>query len=108
MVCHMPLPDEGQENLRWRRACQIFGNGDEGRGRQIVLMLAARLERARTLHPVFAEGAGHGVRNIAAEFHELEFALERETPARQQAEALDVLITALRFVLGEHEVKGGR
>lgn len=88
--------------MSYVRACMAFGNGDAGMGRQVIFMLARRLEEAREKHPVFAEGPFQALGVIGAEFRELEVAVEHESADRQFDEALDVAATAMRFVNGEH------
>lgn len=88
--------------MSYVRACMAFGNGDAGMGRQVIFMLARRLEEAREKHPVFAEGPFQALGVIGVEFRELEVALEHESPDRQFDKALDVAATAMRFVNGEH------
>lgn len=88
--------------MSYVRACMAFGNGDAGMGRQVIFMLARRLEEAREKHPVFAESPFQALGVIGAEFRELEVAVEHECPDRQFDEALDVAATAMRFVNGEH------
>lgn len=88
--------------MSYVRACMAFGNGDAGKGRQAIFMLARRLEEAREKHPVFAEGPFQALGVIGAEFRELEVAVEHESADRQFDEALDVAATAMRFVNGEH------
>ncbi len=90
--------------MSYVRACMAFGNGDVGRGRQALFMLAKRLEEATEKHPVFAEGPFQALGVIGAEFRELEVAVEHESPDRQFDEALDVATTAMRFVNGEHKL----
>ena len=80
--------------LKLRTAAERMGNGNVEKG------LAMR--KARRKHPVFAEGKYQALGVIDAEFRELEQAVESESPERQTAEAMDVAVTALRFVLGEH------
>lgn len=89
--------------MSYVRACMAFGNGDVGRGRQALFMLARRLEEAREKHPVFAENAEEAVEVIEAEFWELQYAREQESADRQLDEALDVAVTAIRFAIGEHK-----
>lgn len=88
--------------MSYVRACMAFGNGDVGMGRQVIFMLARRLEEAREKHPVFAESPFQALGVIGAEFRELEVAVEHESADRQFDEALDVAATAMRFVNGEH------
>lgn len=68
----------------------------------LKLAIAERLAHAREKHPVFAEGAFHALGIIKDEFDELEHAVEHESRQRQVDEALDVIATCIRFVLGEH------
>lgn len=89
--------------MSYVRACMAFGNGDVGKGRQTIFMLARRLEEARGKHPVFAESAEEAVEVIEAEFWELQYAREQESADRQLDEALDVAVTAIRFAIGEHK-----
>lgn len=88
--------------MSYVRACMAFGNGDVGMGRQVIFMLARRLEEAREKHPVFAESPFQALGVIGAEFRELEVAVEHESEDRQFDEALDVAATAIRFVNEEH------
>lgn len=85
------------------RACMAFGNGDVGRGRQALFMLAKRLEEARGKHPVFAESAEEAVDVIESEFWELQYAQDQESQDRQIDEALDVVATVVRFVGKEYD-----
>ncbi len=89
--------------MSYVRACLAFGNGDMGRGRQAIFMLARRLEEARQKHPIFAENTAQAVDVIGEEWAELTHAVEHESPERQRDEALDVACTAMRFVGREHE-----
>lgn len=70
-------------------------------GEQALVALMQRLSEARGKHPVFAEGKYHALGVVGAEYHELEHAVEYETPERIRDEALDVAVTALRLWLGE-------
>lgn len=89
--------------MSYVRACMAFGNGDVGRGRQALFMLAKRLEEARQKHPVFAESAEEAVDVIESEFCELQYAWEQESQDRQIDEALDVAATVVRFVGKEYD-----
>lgn len=73
-------------------------------GDRQLLDIANRLTEARDKHPVFAEGQYHALGVIADEMREFEFAVERESPQRQRDEVLDVIVTCIRFLCGEHEV----
>ena len=67
--------------------------------------LAYMLEIARKKHPVFARTAFDAADVINAEIDELYNAIDHESEERQREEALDVAVTALRFVLEEHKKK---
>ena len=88
--------------LQLRTAAERMGNGDVKKGAELLAALGSAMRKARRKPPVFAEGKYHALGVIGAEFHELEQAVESESPERQTAEAMDVAVTALRFVLGEH------
>ncbi len=94
--------------MTYRRACIVFGNGDFHRGQQAIFMLAQRLVEARAKHRLFAHGPNEAAMVIGAEHKELVHATLFEGPDRQIDEALDVACTAMRFVNGEHRVKGKR
>lgn len=89
--------------MSYVRACMAFGNGDAGKGRQVIFMLARRLEEARGKHPVFAESAEEAADVIESEFWELQYAWEQESQDRQIDEALDVAATVVRFVGKEYD-----
>lgn len=72
----------------------------------VLEAIVQRVAWAREKHPVFAEGAFHALGIIKDEFEELEHAVEHESRERQVDEALDVIATCVRFILGEH-LKGG-
>lgn len=74
---------------------------------EIFADVADRVGTARQKHPVFAEGAYNALGVIESEFNEFQHAVFHETEARQRDEALDVIVTCCRFLLGEHE-RGGR
>lgn len=88
--------------MSYVRACLAFGKGDMGKGRQIMFMLAKRLEQARNKHPVFARDAEEAVHVIGEEWAELAAAVAHESHDRQLDEALDVATTAMRFAAGEY------
>lgn len=85
----------------------MIGGGQQEVGHDLIEKLAIGLTAARVKHPLFAEGPYHALGVIGDEFRELEQAVEKESSQRQREEALDVAITALRFVMGEHEAKTG-
>lgn len=81
-----------------------FGNGDMGRGRAVILAIAQRLSEARRKHPVFAQNSQDGCSVIRQEMWELDDAIcDKEGEDRERDEALDVAVTAIRFVIGEHK-----
>lgn len=75
-------------------------------GEDLVFHLASALARARALHPVFALTAREGAGVVVEEAQELYSAAVLETPERQREEATDVVVTGLRFLLGEHTEEG--
>lgn len=66
-------------------------------GQETAVDLARHLVRARCMHPVFARSAEHAGRVVLAEAAEL---MEEAgvNHARAHAEALDVVVTGLRFM----------
>lgn len=94
--------EETLSAMTYRRACLAFGSGDLGRGKQLIFMLARRLEEAREKHKRFAEGAYQALGIIGAEYNELVNAVEHETHDRAIDEALDVAATCMRFIGKEH------
>lgn len=88
--------------MNYWTAAKLIGGGNVQRGMMTIRALALGCKLARKKHPVFAEGKYHALGVIGEEYRELERAVERESPERQAAEALDVAITALRFVQEEH------
>ena len=86
----------------WGRVCAGIGNGDRLRGELLLNDLLSRLRLAREKHPRFAVDAEAACEVIGEEWAELCHAVEHESPERQRDEALDVAVTALRFVAGEH------
>lgn len=88
--------------MSYIRACLAFGNGDLGRGRKIMFILASRLEEAREKHPLFAESAEEALKVIESKYRELQYATEQEFLDRQSDEALDVATAAMRFMNGEY------
>lgn len=88
--------------MNYWTAAKLIGGGNVQRGMMTIRALALGMKLARKKHPTFAEGEYHALGVIGAEYRELEQAVERESPERQAAEALDVAITALRFVQEEH------
>lgn len=63
--------------------------------------ISARLEHARTKHPLFARSRAEAADVIGSEMNEFDYAVEHEDLTRQKDEALDVIATCCRFVLGE-------
>ena len=70
---------------------------------QAFSLLNVWLGRARALHPEYARNCYEAGEVIHDEMEELMQAIGCESRKRQQEEALDVAVTALRFVIGEHE-----
>lgn len=65
--------------------------------------LAYRLEVARQKHPNFADNAADAWDAIESELLELYEAINHESEDRQFDEAVDVAVTAIRFILGEYK-----
>ena len=89
--------------MNYWTAAKMIGGGNVQRGMMTIRALALGCKLARKKHHVFAEGKYYALGVIGDEFRELEHAVLRESEERQKDEALDVAITALRFVQGEHE-----
>jgi len=81
--CVLPAP----ETLTWE---------------QTISLVSKRLGEAREKHPSYAHGAYDAYHVIVDEVLELRHAVGHEPRDRQISEALDVIVTALRFVMGEH------
>lgn len=64
--------------------------------------LAYALAVARQKHPVYARNAEDAWDVIEDELIELHSAVYNESEERQHEEAIDVAVTALRFILKEH------
>lgn len=69
----------------------------------VIARLASALARAREKHPVYADGNIDAWDVIEGELIELWNAIDHESEERQKEEAIDVAVTALRFILGEHK-----
>lgn len=88
--------------MNYWTAAKMIGGGNVRRGMMTIRALALGCKLARRKHPEYAEGRYQALGVIGEEYRELERAVEKESPERQAAEALDVAITALRFVQEEH------
>ena len=62
-----------------------------------------RLEHARKEHPEFAQNKYHALGVVIGEMEEFIHAVDYESDIRAQNEALDVIATAIRFILREYE-----
>lgn len=69
----------------------------------VIARLASALARAREKHPNYAVGGLDAWSVIASELFELRHAIYSESDERQKEEAIDVAVTAIRFILGEHK-----
>ena len=96
---------QSAEGVDYARILEVLGNGKPAMGLAILCNVAARLVYARAEHPRYAEGAYEALGVIGAEFHKLEQAVEHESRARQEDEALNVIATCLRFLAGEDSLK---
>lgn len=88
--------------MNYWTAAKMIGGGNVHRGMMTIRALALGCKLARKKHHVFAEGKYHALGVIGEEFRELEHAVLHESEERQKDEALDVAITAIRFVQEEH------
>lgn len=86
-----------------REVITAIGNGDYEKGLHILEELATRLGEARQKHSWKGYLPLMGWEAILSEIIELWDAINRETPERQHDEALDVSVTAIRFLLKEWE-----
>ena len=91
------------DGMTYSRALLVLGNGRRERGMQVLFMLAARLEHARSKHPwpQDAPNAFAAFRAFAEEAEEVNRAMCMETPDRVRDELLDVMAVAVRMLLGE-------
>lgn len=69
---------------------------------EVLAALEKRLGEAREKHPRFATGSRQAINVIGGEMEELVRAQRLESRDRQVDEALDVMATCARFILGEH------
>ena len=84
---------------------RILGNGRSGAGYALFHEIVKGLDRARRLHPVFAEGKWQGLGRISAEVGELVRAVDKgEGEDREIDEAFDSVAVLIRFILGEHKL----
>lgn len=70
---------------------------------EVFSFLAYRLAVARQKHPDYADGATAAWGVIREELFELLTAIDHESESRQIDEAIDVAVTAIRFILREHK-----
>ena len=91
-------------------ACEEWQQGEADRGLMLGLRnpktmnaIYARLNHARTKHPVFAKDRLDAFAVIEDEFREFRDAVGMESPERQRDEALDVIATCVRFINEEWE-----
>lgn len=90
--------------------CQLYpailesiDNEDREKASILLIRFALRMRKARKAHQSFAHGKEHTLEVIREEFQELARAIQMESRERQLDEALDVMATCARFILGEHE-----
>lgn len=81
----------------------ILGNGDYSKGLNILQSLAERFIYARNKHKWKGRNKIYGYKAISDELRELDKAITYETDERIEDEALDVAVTAIRFVGREWE-----
>ena len=84
---------------------RILGNQNSGAGYALFYEIVRRVERARELHPDFAEGQYEALGKITAEVGELVRAVDKgEGEDREIDEAFDSVAVLIRFILGEHKM----
>ena len=84
---------------------RVLGNGHSLDGYRLFYKIIMGLQRARRLHPVFAEGKYQALGRISAEVGELVQAVEKgEGTEREKAEIIDCLVVLIRAWQNEHEV----
>lgn len=81
----------------------VIGNGDAYHGLAIFQAIVMRLLEARAKHPRWEDAAEYGLKVVGDEFVELAKAVYGESERRQMDEALDVIVTAIRFYGKEWE-----
>ena len=75
----------------------------EPENRHVLELLKRKDDRARQKHPVFAEGIYQGFGRIGEEYGEVCQAMNHgENNERIEAEAMDLLVVAWRFVRGDY------
>lgn len=87
------------------QALITLGNGSEVNGFIVVAAIAGRMESARMKHPVFAESRKAALKAVRDEFIEFSRAADHEDEELQMDEALDLIVTAIRYYNGEHNVR---
>lgn len=88
-------------NADYSRLLAVWGNGHAVNGLRLFQAVSMRILHARNKHPIYAKTRLEAIGVIRSELDELAYAIAHESPARQLDEALDVLVTALRFLNNE-------
>lgn len=102
--CKMPCDKCPVGTMSEIEQMRVLGNGHSGAGYELLYKIIMGLQRARKLHPVFAEGKYQALGRISAEVGELVQAVEKnEGTAREKAEIIDCLVVLIRAWLNEHE-----
>jgi len=102
--CKMPCTDCPVGAMSELEQMRTLGNGNSGAGYELLYRIIKGLERARRLHPVFAEGKYQALGRISAEVGELVQAVEKnEGTEREKSEIIDCLVVLIRAWLNEHE-----
>ena len=103
--CKKPCIDCNVGTLSEVEQMRILGNGKSEGGYKFLYELIGKVERARRLHPKFAEGPYEAIGRITAEVGELVQAVEKgEGRQREKDEIMDAIVTLLRMWQDEHEV----
>lgn len=90
-------------SVDYRPRLAVIGNGNTFKGMEMWDKVTLRLRDARQKHPLFAKDVTEALEAISDEYQELVDAIDHESPARQEDEVLDVIVTCLRFLGGEHK-----
>lgn len=105
---HMPesIQESKKEELKMNELeyMKIWGNGNPCAGFKLFEAVTKRLEYAREKHPDFTDDKHNGYNAVKAELEELKEAILYETEEREFDEALDVIVTALRFANREYNL----
>lgn len=102
--CKKPCDDCPVGAMSEIEQMRVLGNGHSQDGYKLFYKIIKGLQRARRLHPVFADGKYQALGRITAEVGELVQAVEKEEGTeREDSEILDSIFTLIRMYNKEHE-----